>query len=96
MPKMFLSLTLAAAVALAGCQLTRQNYQTVKLGQTQDEVRKALGSPQTESAEEWVYAADSNTPVRATVRFGPDQKVIEKSWQNPERPWENDRERQTP
>jgi len=82
---------LAFGVALAGCQLTRQNYQAVSLGQTPDQVKKILGTPRYEFAEEWVYTADDPRDLtKVAVYFGPDKKVVGKSWQNPEKPWEND------
>lgn len=92
-------IVLAAAVGLAavGCQLTRQAYQAVSLGQTPDQVKKILGAPRYEFAEEWVYTADDPRDLtKVAVYFGPDRKVVGKTWQNPEKPWENQREGQVP
>jgi outer membrane protein assembly factor BamE (lipoprotein component of BamABCDE complex) len=88
---------LALAGAVAGCQLTRQNYQAVSIGQTADQVQKILGAPRYQFGGEWVYTADDPRDLtKVSVYFGPDHKVVGKSWQNPERPWENQREGQVP
>jgi hypothetical protein len=87
----------ALAAALAGCQLTRQNYQAVALGQTPEEVQKILGAAKYKTDGEWVYTSDDPRDlVKVSIYFGPDKKVVGKSWQNPERPWENNREGQGP
>jgi hypothetical protein len=86
-----------ALVLAAGCQFTRQDYQSIKLGQTPDEVKKVLGSPRTQAGPVWTYTADDpRDPVMATIWFGPDGKVIGKAWQNPDKPMDNDRAGQTP
>jgi hypothetical protein len=94
------SMAMAALVlglAVAGCQLTRQNYQAVSIGQTPEQVQKILGDPRYKFESEWVYTSDDPRDLtKAAVYFGPDQKVVGKSWQSPERPWENHREGQVP
>jgi outer membrane protein assembly factor BamE (lipoprotein component of BamABCDE complex) len=83
------------ALAMAGCQLTRQSYDSVAIGQTQDEVKKAMGDPKFKSADgrEWMYTAeDPRDLTRAVIRFDADNKVVGKLWQNPDKPWENNRE----
>ena len=88
---------LAVALAVAGCQLTRQNYQAVAIGQTADQVQKALGSPRYQFDGNWVYTADDPRDLtKVNIYFDADKKVVGKSWQNPEKPWENHREGQTP
>jgi len=90
-------IVVAAALALAGCQPTRQNYMAVSVGQTQDQVRKILGTPRYQFAEEWVYTMDDPRDLtKVTIRFDADGKVAGKSWQNPEEPWQNHREGQVP
>jgi len=85
------------ALALAGCQFTRQNYEAVSIGQTQDQVKKILGSPRYQFDAEWIYTADDPRDLtKVVVRFGEDKKVIGKVWQNPEKPWENDRAGEAP
>jgi hypothetical protein len=92
--------TAAAAVvllAIAGCQFTRQNYNAVPIGGTEDEVKKALGAPRYQLGAEWVYTADDPRDLtKVVVRFGEDKKVVGKAWQNPEKPWENSREGEAP
>ena len=83
--------------AVVGCQLTRQNYQAVTLGQTPDQVQKILGSPRYQFDSNWAYTADDPRDLtKASIFFDVDKKVVGKSWQNPEKPWENDREGQVP
>ena len=84
------------ALAVAGCgQLERRNYMAVSLGQLHDEVRKVLGAPRFQFGSEWVYTADDPRDLtKISIWFGEDKKVAAKSWQNPERPWENHREGQ--
>jgi hypothetical protein len=94
-------LTIAAVAALvlaAGCgQLTRKDYDVVAMGQTSDQVKQALGAPRYESPAEWTYTFDDPTDwSRITVWFGPDGKVVGKAWQNPGKPWENNREGRAP
>jgi outer membrane protein assembly factor BamE (lipoprotein component of BamABCDE complex) len=86
-----------ATILVAGCQFTRQDYQSVTLGQTPDQVKKILGTPRTQVAGEWTYTADDpRDPLMVTIWFGPEGKVIGKAWQNPDKPMENDRAGQTP
>jgi len=94
-----LAVLAGAALALAGCQLTRQNYDKVALGDTQDQVRKALGDPRYVSPDknEWTYAADDPRDLTgAVIRFDDEKKVIGKKWFNPDKPWENDRAGEAP
>jgi len=80
----------AVGLAVVGCQLTRQNYQAVSLGQTADQVKTILGSPRYQSDQEWVYTRDDPRDLtKVVIYFGPDKKVVGKLWQNPEKPWEN-------
>ena len=90
---------LAAAVVLsaAGCNLTRKDYQAVSLGNSADEVKKVVGSPRYEFEGQWVYTRDDPRDLtKVEICFDADKKVIGKSWQNPEKPWENHREGQVP
>ena len=97
MRRAWLAAAVAVLVAAAGCQFTRQNYQSVLLGQTADQVEKSLGKPRTQFDNEWVYTADDPRDLAmAKIWFGPDNKVIGKSWENPDKPWENERQGQTP
>jgi len=89
-----------AGLTLAGCQKARQQYDKVALGMSQAEVRKILGAPQYEFADEWVYTgASARDLVRVSIYFlkeGDASKVVGKSWQNPERPSENHQAGQVP
>jgi outer membrane protein assembly factor BamE (lipoprotein component of BamABCDE complex) len=86
---------LAAVLAVAGCEFTRQAYEAVSLGQTQDDVKKTLGPPTYRTDNEWVYTrSDPRDLVKVVVRFDEDKKVAGKSWQNPDKPWENHRQGQ--
>jgi hypothetical protein len=89
----------AAGIVLSatGCELSRKNYQTVSLGNSADEVKKVLGSPRYEFEGQWVYTRDEPRDLtKVEIYFDADKKVIGKSWQNPEKPWENHREGQVP
>jgi len=84
------ALAIAVGLVLAGCQWTRQNYQAVSLGQMPDQVKTILGAPRYQFDQEWVYTRDDPRDLtKVVIRFGPDKKVVGKSWQNPEKPWEN-------
>jgi hypothetical protein len=84
-------------LAMAGCQLTRQGYDAIPIGATEDQVKKALGSPRFQHGAEWVYTADDPRDLtKVVVRFGEDKKVVGKAWQNPEKPWENSRVGEVP
>jgi hypothetical protein len=84
-------------LAMAGCQLTRQNYNAVPIGGTEDQVKKALGAPRYQLGAEWIYTADDPRDLtKVVVRFSEDKKVVGKAWQNPEKPWENSREGEVP
>jgi len=93
-------LVLAAAVLAAaggGCELTRKNYQAVTLGQNADQARKILGAPRYQYEGQWIYTRDDPRDLtKVEVYFDADGNVIGKAWQNPEKPWENHREGQTP
>jgi len=92
-----MAMAMGLALVATGCEFTRQGYQAVSLGQTQDEVKNILGPATYKSDAEWVYTrSDPRDLTKVTVRFGEDKKVIGKSWQNPEKPWENHREGQVP
>ena len=99
MPRMGLLVAAAmlAGLALAGCQLTRQSFQAVSIGQTPQEVQKILGAPKYQFGGEWIYTSDDPRDLtKAAVYFGPDKTVVGKSWENPEKPWENLREGRVP
>jgi outer membrane protein assembly factor BamE (lipoprotein component of BamABCDE complex) len=84
-------------VSAAGCKLTRKNYHALSLGNSADEVKKVLGSPRYESQGQWVYTRDDPRDLtKVEIYFDADKTVIGKSWQNPEKPWENHREGQVP
>lgn len=89
-----------AGMLLAGCDAVRRNYDAVALGMGPDQVRRILGAPRYEFADEWVYSReDPRDLVRVTIYFGGETgrlKVIGKSWHNPDRPQENHREGQVP
>jgi hypothetical protein len=88
---------LVAVLAVAGCQWTRQNYDDVKIGQTADQVKKILGDPRTRLGSEWTYTADDPRDLRMVrIWFNADQKVVGKTWENPDKPLENDRDGETP
>ena len=90
-------LAVGVVVSAAGCKLSRKNYQAVSLGHSADEVKKVLGSPRYEFEGQWVYTRDNPRDLtKVEIAFDADKKVIGKSWQNPERPWENHREGQVP
>ena len=87
----------AAVLGLIGCEVTRQAYEAVSLGQAADQVKKVLGSPRYETPTEWVYTRDDPRDLtKVSIWFGPDRKVVGKAWQNPEKPWENHREGRAP
>jgi hypothetical protein len=95
MKRCALCLVLASClVALAsGCKLTRQGYEAVGLGQTQAQVQKVLGAPRYRFDNQWVYTADDARDLtKVEVVFDESGKVVGKSWQNPEKPWENHRQ----
>jgi outer membrane protein assembly factor BamE (lipoprotein component of BamABCDE complex) len=92
-----LAVAVVAGLALAGCQLTRQSFQAVSLGQTPEQVQKILGAPRYQFAGEWIYTSeDPRDLTKTAVYFDADKKVAGKSWENPEKPWENLREGQVP
>jgi len=87
----------ALAVAAAGCGVTRQHYDAIALGQTADEVRKALGAPRYSYEGQWIYTRDDPRDLtKVEIYFDADGNVIGKTWQNPEKPWENHREGHLP
>jgi len=92
---LWVAMALACGLAIGGCEFTRQGFQTVSLGQTQADVEKLLGPPTYRTDSEWVYTrGDPRDLTKVTVRFDSEKKVVGKSWQNPEKPWENQREGQ--
>ena len=56
------------ALGLAGCQLTRQNYQSVSLGMPAERVEQILGAPRYRFADEWVYTRDDPRDLVQFVR----------------------------
>jgi outer membrane protein assembly factor BamE (lipoprotein component of BamABCDE complex) len=87
----------ALGLVLAGCQLSRDNYRAVTLGQSPEEVRQLLGAPRYQYDGEWDYTSDDPRDLtRVSIFFGPDKKVVGKRWQNPEKPGENQHEGQVP
>ncbi|TFG89036.1 MAG: hypothetical protein E4H17_01350 [Gemmatimonadales bacterium] len=85
------------ALALAGCELTRGNYQAISVGQSPDEVKKILGNPRYQFEGQWVYTQDDPRDLtKVEIYFGEDKQVVGKVWQNPGKPWENHREGQVP
>jgi len=87
----------AAAMLAAGCNLTRKNYQAIGLGQEAEQVKKVLGDPSYRSEGRWVWTRDDPRDLtKVEVYFDEDGRVIGKTWQNPEKPWENHREGQVP
>jgi len=90
-------LAVGIVVSAAGCELNRKNYEAVSLGLSQDEVKKVLGSPRYEFEGQWVYTGDDPRDLtKVEIYFDADKKVVGKSWQNPEKPWENHRDGQVP
>ena len=84
-------------LGLAGCQLTRQNYQSVSLGMPAERVEQILGAPRYRFADEWVYTRDDPRDlVKVSVYFDGERRTTGKCWQNPEKPWENHREGKVP
>ena len=85
------------ALGLAGCQLTRQNYQRVSLGMPAERAEQILGAPRYRFADEWVYTRDDPRDlVKVGVYFDAERRTIGKCWRNPEKPWENHREGKVP
>lgn len=88
---------LVTALAVGGCELTRQNYEAVTLGQTADQVQKVLGAPRYRFEGQWIYTRDDPRDLtKVEIYFNDEGQVVGKTWQNPEKPWENHREGQTP
>jgi hypothetical protein len=72
-------------------------FLAVSVGQTPQEVQKILGAPRYQFGGEWIYTTDAPRDLtKIAVYFGPDKTVVGKSWENPEKPWENLREGQVP
>jgi len=85
------------ALGLTGCQLTRQNYQSVSLGMPAERVEQILGAPRYRFADEWVYTRDDPRDlVKVSMYFDAERRTIGKCWRNPEKPWENHREGEVP
>ena len=88
---------LALGLALAGCQLTRKDYMAVTIGQTEDQVKKIMGDPRYQFGNQWLYTSDDPRDLaKAVILFDDHKRVVGKSWQNPEKPWENHSEGQLP
>ena len=89
-----------AGLLLPGCDTARRKFDAVALGMGPDQVRKILGAPRYEFADEWVYTRDDPRDLaRVTIYFGGEsgqRKVIGKSWHSPDRPHESRREGQVP
>jgi hypothetical protein len=92
-----LVLAAAALAAVAGCNLQRKDYEAVSLGQSAEEVRKILGEPRYRFEGQWIYTRDDPRDLtKVEIHFDADDQVVGKSWQNPEKPWENHREGRVP
>ncbi len=89
-------LVVLAAAMVAGCEINRRNYDQVNPGMAPEDVERILGAPRYKFADEWVYTRDDPRDLtKVTVHFE-DEVVVGKAWQNPEKPWENDREGRRP
>ena len=85
------------ALGVAGCQLTRQNYESISLGMPAERVEQILGTPRYRFADEWVYTRDDPRDlVKVSVYFDAERRTIGKCWRNPQKPWENHREGEVP
>jgi len=79
-----LVITLVAVVAvssvLAGCQqkFTRQNYDTIYIGQPAHQVEMSLGKPDVQFSNEWNYINEE--PFYKAIIKIQDGKVVDKSW----------------
>jgi hypothetical protein len=70
---------------VAGCErFTRQNYETLFVGQQETEVRQVLGEPRLRTPTVWIYEHD-HPYYKAVLRFG-EGKLVGKTWtfQRPE------------
>lgn len=91
-----------AGWVLAGCGggLSRRAYDRVELGMRPERVRRILGAPTYEFADEWVYTADRPDDLtRVAVHFAAQdggRSVVGKAWQDPNRPAKNDRQGRVP
>ena len=78
-------LLLAAMVCLptlSGCVqsgFTRQNFDTIHVGEAQDQVRRKLGPPRVAAADNWAWSQDDPTHYEARIWFK-DGKVAKKEW----------------
>ncbi len=71
---------LLLAGSLAGCsRFTRQNYETIYVGQPAWDVERAMGRPTAIEGEEWVYLHEAAPYRRAVIRLV-NGKVVGKSW----------------
>lgn len=90
----------AAGLLLVGCDTPRRKYDAVALGMAAPQVRKILGAPRYEFADEWVYTReDPRDLTKVTIYFGgegDEKTVVGRSWYSPERPQDNHREGQVP
>jgi len=79
------------AAGPGGCGTLRGSYNAVALGMAQGRVREILGTPRYQLADEWVYTQDNPRDLTlVTARFK-DGKLVAKSWQNPEKPEDDNR-----
>jgi len=85
------------ALVLAGCNFDRKSYEAVSLGMTADQVKQVLGQPRFAFEGQWIYTRDDPRDLtKVEIFFDAEGKVVGKTWQNPERPWENDHVGQVP
>ena len=75
-----LIVSLALAGMAAGCRgkLTRQQYETIYVGQPACEVARALGEPEERSDRTWTYVREM--PFRKVVVTFKDERVVHKAW----------------
>jgi len=77
--------TLVGAVLLlaAGCanRFTYENYQTVEVGMSADQVEEILGKPSSSGADQWVYEGKERGVVtEAYITFDDENRVVEMEW----------------
>jgi len=92
-----LALAMAVLLAAAGCNLERKNYEAVSVGQSAEDVKKILGAPRYRFEGQWIYTRDKPSDLtKVEIHFNDEGEVVGKTWQNPEKPWENHRQGQVP
>jgi outer membrane protein assembly factor BamE (lipoprotein component of BamABCDE complex) len=78
-------LALFLIVAIAGCtteqfrHFTRQNFETLRYGQPDYEVREVLGEPTTESDGEWTYV-NTRPYYKAILYFDDEGRLVDRVW----------------